>query len=86
MAMHRLHNLFLLLAVLLLGATTATADTPNVLFIIADDASRHFGQAYGCDWVKTPNIDRLAQEGLVFDKLLSTSPGTMAGPESPPRR
>lgn len=40
---------------------------PNVLFIIADDASRHFGEAYGCDWVKTPNIDRLAKSGLVFD-------------------
>ncbi len=40
---------------------------PNVLFIIADDASRHFGNAYNCDWVKTPNIDRLASEGLVFD-------------------
>lgn len=40
---------------------------PNVLFIIADDASRHFGEAYGCKWVKTPNIDRLAKRGLVFD-------------------
>ncbi len=40
---------------------------PNVLFIIADDASRHLGEAYGCNWVKTPNIDRLAKRGLVFD-------------------
>ena len=40
---------------------------PNILFIIADDASPHFGQAYGCAWVKTPNIDRLARSGLVFD-------------------
>ena len=45
----------------------ATAARPNVLFIIADDASRHFGEAYGCIWVKTPNIDRLAKHGLVFD-------------------
>jgi arylsulfatase A-like enzyme len=40
---------------------------PNVLFIIADDASPHFGQAYGCSWVRTPNIDRLARQGVVFD-------------------
>lgn len=40
---------------------------PNLLFIIADDASRHFGEANGCTWVKTPNIDRLAKQGLVFD-------------------
>ncbi len=42
---------------------------PNILFIIADDASTHFGQAYGCDWVKTPNIDRLAKQGLVFENV-----------------
>ncbi|MBU6173331.1 MAG: sulfatase [Planctomycetes bacterium] len=41
---------------------------PNVLFIIADDASPHFGNAYGCKWVKTPNIDKLASRGLVFDQ------------------
>lgn len=45
------------------------AEPPNVLFIIADDASRHFGQANGCDWVRTPHIDRLAAEGVVFDNF-----------------
>ena len=40
---------------------------PNVLFIIADDASSHFGGAYGCTWVRTPHIDRLVKQGLVFD-------------------
>jgi arylsulfatase A-like enzyme len=49
------------------AVSVAAADKPNILFIIADDASRHYGQAYGCDWVRTPNIDRLAKEGLVFD-------------------
>jgi len=48
-------------------ATETTRSRPNVLFIIADDASRHFGEAYGCNWVKTPNIDSLAKQGLVFD-------------------
>jgi arylsulfatase A-like enzyme len=48
-------------------AADDVAARPNVLFIIADDASRHFGDAYGCTWVKTPNIDRLAKHGLVFD-------------------
>ena len=48
-----------------LAAPTSAA--PNVLFIIADDASRHYGEAYNCDWVKTPNIDRLAKAGLIFD-------------------
>lgn len=61
---------FTFLSLALLGemrAAESTAARPNVLFVIADDASRHFGQAYTCDWVKTPNIDRLAKSGLVFD-------------------
>ena len=47
-----------------LSAAAATAGRPNVLFIIADDASRHFGEAYACSWVKTPNIDRPDQTRL----------------------
>ena len=49
------------------GALTAAEPRPNILFIIADDASQKLGQTYGCDWIKTPNIDRLAREGLAFD-------------------
>ena len=33
----------------------AEQERPNILFCIADDGSRHFGQAYGCDWVNDPN-------------------------------
>ncbi len=60
-----------LLLLLTLGSTASAADSAaaptQVLFIIADDASRHFGEAYGVSWVKTPHIDRLARRGLVFD-------------------
>ncbi|HEX3657688.1 MAG TPA: sulfatase [Pirellulales bacterium] len=45
---------------------------PNVVFCIADDASCHFG-AYGCNWVKTPNVDRLAREGIVFDNAYTAT-------------
>lgn len=55
----------LLLAGFLGGALCAALAAPNVLFCIADDASPHFG-VYGCGWVKTPHIDRLAKAGLVF--------------------
>jgi N-sulfoglucosamine sulfohydrolase len=41
---------------------------PNVLFAIADDASwQHFG-AYGCNWVKTPALDKIASEGILFTR------------------
>jgi len=51
------------------GSLTAPAvgAAPNVLFIIADDASCHFREAYGCPWVRTPNVDRLAARGVVFE-------------------
>ncbi|MBI5822167.1 MAG: sulfatase [Verrucomicrobia bacterium] len=65
------HTLTLLAALLLapltaLHAADSPKQKPNILFVVADDASPHFG-AYGCTWVKTPNIDRLARGGLVFD-------------------
>ncbi|MDZ4852589.1 MAG: sulfatase [Pirellulaceae bacterium] len=65
-------NLYLLCSAIVLTSTSlfsnsSAAERPNVIFIIADDASSHYGQAYGCNWVKTPNIDRLAKSGLVFD-------------------
>ena len=41
---------------------------PNILFCIADDATyAHFG-AYGCDWVKTPGFDRVAKNGILFNR------------------
>ncbi len=38
---------------------------PNILFAIADDWGLH-GGAYGTTWVKTPTLDRVAREGLLF--------------------
>ncbi|NKB69044.1 MAG: sulfatase-like hydrolase/transferase [Candidatus Latescibacteria bacterium] len=39
----------------------------KTLFIMLDSLNRHYLNAYGPSWVQTPNIDRLAQRGLVFD-------------------
>ena len=39
---------------------------PNILFAIADDASFPHMGAYGTSWVKTPNFDRVAGEGVLF--------------------
>jgi len=44
------------------------AKAPNILFCIADDASYQYMSTYGTPWVKTPNIDRIAKEGLLFMK------------------
>ena len=39
---------------------------PNILFAIADDWSFGHAGAYGCNWVKTPAMDRVAREGILF--------------------
>ena len=39
---------------------------PNILFIYADDHASHAISAYGSRINETPNIDRLATEGMLF--------------------
>lgn len=45
--------------------THAAQHRPNILFAIADDMGRH-GGAYGTPWVRTPNLDRVAAQGILF--------------------
>jgi arylsulfatase A-like enzyme len=53
------------------GATeVALEERPNILFIIVDDLRPELG-CYGNTEIKTPNIDRLAREGLVFTQAYS---------------
>jgi len=42
-------------------------DRPNFLFILADDQSPETLSCYGNTVCETPNLDRLANEGMVFD-------------------
>jgi arylsulfatase A-like enzyme len=59
-----LRSLVLLLA--LLVAFARAAEKPNVIVIMADDLGYGDVSAYGATAVKTPNIDRLASEGVRF--------------------
>lgn len=46
---------------------------PNILFIIADDASYHHFSANGCRWTNTPAFDRIAEEGLLFNQCYTSN-------------
>jgi arylsulfatase A-like enzyme len=51
---------------------------PNILFIFADDHAYQAIGAYGSVINETPSIDRLADEGIVFDRCLVTN--SICGP------
>lgn len=46
---------------------------PNILFIFSDDHAQHAISAYGSKVNKTPNIDRIAQEGARFTNSFVTN-------------
>jgi len=61
------------------GALAATASaqgkqSPNVLFLSCDDMNDWVGCLGGYPGVKTPNIDRLAQRGVLFRNAHCASP------------
>jgi len=55
-------------------ATACSRPTPNIVFILADDLGYAEVGAYGQTRIKTPNIDRLAAEGMRFTDFYSGSP------------
>lgn len=62
-----------LLVVVLLLHSALFAARPNFVWIIADDMSPDI-TAYGAKGVKTPNLDRMAAEGLRYTRAYSTAP------------
>ncbi len=49
-------------------AAENSARPPNILFAIADDWGRHAG-AYGTPWMRTPHFDRVAKQGILFNRV-----------------
>jgi arylsulfatase A-like enzyme len=47
---------------------------PNIIYILADDLGYGELGCYGQEKIKTPNLDRLAQEGMKFTQHYSGSP------------
>lgn len=51
---------------------------PNIVFLMTDDQNVRSLGCYGAPGVKTPNIDRLASKGVVFDRHYDTTAICMA--------
>ncbi len=50
------------------------ADRPNIVFILADDLGGGEIGAFGGAIAKTPNLDKMAEEGIRFERYYSASP------------
>ena len=53
---------------------TKTVSRPNIIMIVADDLGYGETGCYGQKIIKTPNIDRLASEGIRFTDFYAASP------------
>lgn len=45
---------------------------PNILFIMSDDHAPHALSCYGSKINQTPNLDRIAREGVRFTRCYDT--------------
>ena len=70
-----MRQLAIAIALLLLVpiAPDAADRRPNILFIMSDDHAAHAISAYGSKVNQTPNIDRLAREGMVMRNVFVTN-------------
>src|SRR5688500_5114342 len=80
MKLIRRHRTWLLVTVLVAlhavvaAATGAPTKPPNILLILADDLGTTPVAVYGNSYYQTPNIDRLAREGMRFTDAYAACP------------
>ena len=71
--------LSLFIFALVAAVTTAVcAERPNILFIMSDDHAFQAMSCYGSRVNQTPNLDRIANEGMRFDRCFVTN--SICGP------
>lgn len=73
-----MNNAKLLIPALLLSGcqlhkTKEVEKKPNILFIMTDDHTTQAMSCYGSKLIKTPNIDRIANEGVKFNNCFVTN-------------
>ncbi|SKB00887.1 Sulfatase [Prosthecobacter debontii] len=78
--MKRLTTSWPILVMAFLGICTIAlgAPKPNILFILADDLGYGDLGCYGCPDIRTPHLDRLAQEGVRFTQFYAN--GSVCSP------
>ena len=67
-------HIFSFIFILISASTSAAKDKPNVLLIISDDLTKTALGCYGNPQCKTPHIDRLASQGMQFNRAYCQFP------------
>ncbi|MDG2342112.1 MAG: sulfatase [Cytophagales bacterium] len=62
-----------LLIIICFSSCTTKVEQPNIIFIMSDDHAFQAVSAYGHNLNNTPNIDRIAKEGAIFNKGFVTN-------------
>lgn len=68
----------LLLAMWSFACVSHAAKRPNIIYLMADDQNFNSIGIYGNPEVQTPNMDKLGQDGLIFDRHYNTTAICMA--------
>lgn len=66
--------LFFISMIFSCGKPSTSQDTPNFIFILADDLGYGELGVQGQKWIETPHIDQLAREGMILTDHYSGSP------------
>ena len=69
---------FPLLPVLSLAVQAAAQQRPNIVYIMTDDHTAQMMSCYGNSPVPTPNLDRIANEGVLFSESFVAN--SLSGP------
>jgi arylsulfatase A-like enzyme len=67
-------NIFAVALILLATTLARAADRPNFVWIVSEDNSKHYQKLFDANGAPTPNIDKLATEGLIYTHAFSNAP------------
>ena len=67
-----MRSLLLLLLIFIVSCNSAKEGKPNVVLFVVDDLGWTDLSSYGSDLYQTPNVDRLAKNGMLFTDAYAT--------------
>ena len=64
MVKHNFKRLVIIIIIFVFGCEKSHDTSPNIVFILTDDLAYADLSSYGSDFIDTPNLDKMADDGL----------------------